>query len=128
MGKVPEPRVEYRSWNYVYDRPRQMGWPNLAMTDLPGRDGGIARKGSPIGPRKILVHVRQRDGGEPLLAHISVAGDWAATRQRMDGWKRILHDTPPGQALQVYAPDWVLELAEDAVARATAEVKGEEAA
>lgn len=111
------PTVAYRCWNYEYERPGGMGWPTLIQTGW--EEGG--HKPSRITPRKITVQVRQHKGGEPSLSSISVTGTWTATGQPATG-KKILHDAEPGYAMVIYAPDWVHELAADAVSRAKAEV------
>jgi hypothetical protein len=49
-----------------------------------------------------------------------VSGTWAGTKREVTG-RKVYFGTEPGLALVVYAPDWVMELAADAVARATEE-------
>lgn len=111
------PVVAYRCWNYEYERPRRMGWPTLVKTGYEP----IGRAPSRITPRKITVQVRQYDGAAPVLSSVSVSGTWTRTGRAVTQ-EQIRHDARPGLAFTIYPPDWVMELAADAVARASEEV------
>lgn len=115
MSTITEPRVARRDWLYVYKRPQQMGWP------------GLVRKGWPAGNREdklvtaheLLITVSQYHGDDPGLKEIRVNGVWPnGNPVRM---VRVHHDADPAQGLVVHAPDWVMELAADAIERSKAE-------
>jgi hypothetical protein len=110
------PEVTYRSWNFRYKRPRTGGWPLLTRTGWPQR----GRKESRITPTELIIQVRQDANDQPAVSSIQARGTWTGTT--LTASERIMLDARPGLAFTVYAPDWVQELAEDAVARATAEI------
>ena len=116
---VPEPTVSYRSWYFEYERPRRMGWPTLVKTGhVP-----TGTKPSRITARKITVTVKQEHGGEPRLASVTVTGMWTGTSFQATKERVRYEDLRPGLSFTIYAPDWVMELAEDAVRRASEEAK-----
>jgi hypothetical protein len=115
--KLPTPEVTARSWTYRYKRPRQLGWPLLLRTGWEQGNRPAAR----ITPKMITVVVRQAPGAEdsyPRAASVHCRGSWPSGREYAG---QLLMGVPPGQALQIYAPDWVLDLVADAERRAAEE-------
>ena len=109
---ITEPTVTQRSWIYVYSRPRRMGWPLLERAGWPG--AGYHTEN--ITPHKITIAVRQHTDGTVAAESVSVAGKWTATGRSVVRMK-VHIDAPREQVLIIHAPDWVLELAADAVRR-----------
>jgi hypothetical protein len=109
-----EPVTTHRSWVYEYARPRQMGWPAIKRTgwEAPHK----TYPDQMINAHKITITVSQDSGVPPELRNISVTGIWAGTKVAVERMK-IYHDATPEQKLIIFAPDWVLELAADAVRR-----------
>lgn len=118
-GKLMEdvavkPVVFKRTWVYVYSRPEE-GWPLLL------------RKGWPEGNRKdamftahdLRITVYQGEGAEPELDGIRANGVWPnGNPVRM---MTVHHDAAPEHCLIAHAPDWVMDLAADAVRRSKGE-------
>lgn len=110
------PEITYRSWNFRYKRPRTGGWPLLTRTGYPQQ----GRKPSRITPAELIIQVRQADG-QLTVSSIQARGTWTGTKAKAR--EQVILDGRPGLAFVIYAPDWVEELAEDAVARAAAEIR-----
>lgn len=110
------PEITYRSWNFRYKRPRAGGWPLLTRTGHPQQD----RKPSRITPTELIIQVRHDADGQLKVSSVLARGTWTGTTLRVN--ERVGLGARPGLAFVVYAPDWVEELAEDAVARAAAEI------
>jgi hypothetical protein len=115
MSTITEPEVARRSWVYIYRRPAVPGWPL------------VVRKGWPEGNRadKLIkaddfrIKVTQVQGEEPVLEQIFINGSWPnGNPVRM---VRVRHDGGLAD-LCVHAPDWVMELAADAIERSRAEI------
>ena len=113
--KTKAPEVSYRCWNFLYKRPRTGGWPLLTRTGWP--QGG--RKPSSITPKELVIQVRQHGDEQPEVTSIRAKGVWTGTALKVN--EQVLLNGRPGLAMVTYAPDWVQELAEDAVARAAAD-------
>jgi hypothetical protein len=127
---IPAPavrRVTRTQWTWT--RPRQYGWPLLQMTDLPpycpskGYAGYPGRKGTPVIPHKIEVVTSRLNDSPPVLDHIRVYGPWAARPEGGSRWHEIrVRETPDENfALVFYAPDWVMDLADEALRLAAKE-------
>jgi hypothetical protein len=97
-----------------------MGWPAVMRTgwDAPHKTYPDAL----ITAHKITITVRQEAGSPPGLNNISVTGVWAGTKAKVERMK-VHTDAGPEHKLIIHAPDWVMELAADAVRRSTEEAR-----
>lgn len=113
--RTAEPEVTYRSWNFTYKRPRTGGWPLLTRTGW--EQGG--RKPAHVVPKVLTIQVRQLGGEAPAVSSVHVRGAWPNGTEYTGQLQAA--DAKPGLAMVIYQPDWVAELAGDAVARAARE-------
>jgi hypothetical protein len=121
---IPEPAVIH-SWTYIYARPPRMGWPVLAWRDSWRPDRPLR-----IAPKQIRVRVYAGLNGQPVATVCDARGDWQAAKPAPGTVRRMNSDWIglhlEGQNryanCRMDAPDWVREIAADAVARARAEL------
>jgi hypothetical protein len=104
------PVLIHQTYVFEFTRPKRMGWPTLVQDPIPGW-----RTPSRIEPHKIRVTVRHSAGCEPEVSRISVTGKWCTTGRAVVG-QTLKHRHGQQSAIGVTAPDWVLELAAEALA------------
>jgi len=124
MAQIAPAKIT-RRWTFTYTRPPRMGWTNLSWTDAWRPDRPLT-----IGPLEVQIVLHQPHGGAPAVQYVKARGRWANPGTGTPGRVRRLDTSWIGLRIpggyteadcRMDAPDWVLELAADAVRRAWAE-------
>jgi hypothetical protein len=105
---IPEPTVRLsRTWRFSYKRPKIGGWPLLRVID-----SVLTGASYQLEPKRIVVNVL---GGmiARSITDVIVYGSW------VNGGHDTVQvlDIPGRRTGHTMAPDWVVEIAEDALAR-----------
>jgi hypothetical protein len=117
MEIVPEPEVSQRSWIYRYNRPEQ-GWPGIERPAWP--EGGHSAKLLHV-DRLVVCVFQYGTGAAPELSSIHMNGRWPNGNPATT--VKVHHDVNPAKVLTLRAPEWVLDIAADAVERSKLEVR-----
>lgn len=107
------PAVVGRTWVYAWTPPRRMGWPGISF-GYPGRTRLLQI-------RELRVTIRMHGNGEFSIERANVRGRWAATRKDVP-WMGLALGPLEHSALSAAAPDWVRELAQEALKLAKEEM------
>jgi hypothetical protein len=116
MDTLAFPLTVFRSWTYVYRPPEAGGWPKILHTGWPEAN----RSDKLVTAYELRIHIRQGLGEEPALNSIRLNGMWPNGNPVTN---MNVHFDPVKRhhELITFAPDWVMELAADAIGRAKGE-------
>lgn len=112
MGNEPD-LTRYHDDQYVWARPRRMGWPTILVHRYPE---GAKRKTSEIVVTQVRVAVRYKVGEKPDITRVAVKGRWGTGRP-IEQWMSLSYSPSTKSLYGIPAPDWIMELAADAIER-----------
>jgi hypothetical protein len=114
MTTKTQPTVAARRWTYHFTAPRRMGWPIVLIP-------GYVRPDWTMQVTKLAVTVRWQPGQDVAVESIAAQGKKVGGG-KLRGWRPFAVTDAQRSSLGKLAPDWMHELAAEAVALAGQEV------